>query len=134
MGGYLAKSGSSRTTPSSDIPKHSTDTLGEAGPALLFDRQLSAPLRRDRVEASFTVLFSQAPLRLQPALLFHPMKCRIERAFLAPQEFCRDALHVRRDCIAVHPLVRREGLEDQQGQCALKNVVFRCAHERSTKA
>ena len=77
------RSGSSRTLR---ITKHASDAFCEAGPALLFQCQLLAPLCRERVEARFTVLLRHTPLGLQPALLFHPVKRRVERAFLDAQE------------------------------------------------
>src|SRR5207249_10685677 len=108
------------------------DSLGEPRPALLLARELPASAGGERIESGFAVLLADAPCGPDPARLLHPVERRVERSLFDSQEIGGDALDVRRDGVAVHALLRGQGLEHEQHQRALNDVVSLCAHPRLT--
>src|SRR5690242_14958040 len=112
----------------SDVTKDPTDAFSEARPAIFFDSQLSATLGGERVEARLAVLLGQAPFGFEPALLLHSVQSGVERALFDAQEIAGHPLHVRGDRVPVQPFARGQGLQDEQGQRALQDVVLRSRH------
>jgi hypothetical protein len=56
-------------------------------------------------------------------VLLHAVERGVERAFFDAEELTGDALYVEDDAVAVEGGVLREGLEDEELECALE-VVF----------
>src|SRR5678816_4689117 len=85
--------------------------FGEARPALLLRRQLLLAGGRECVEPRLAILLGHAPIGAKPSVLFHPVERGVQRPFLDAEQVGGCALDVRRDGVAVHATLGRQGLE-----------------------
>ena len=94
-----------------------------------FSRSAFSCLRPDGgqpIEARAAIVFAEAPLGGDPALLLHAMERGIERAFFHAQDIVGNALDVQRDSPAMHGVLL-EAFQDEKRQGSLKGVIFRFA-------
>src|SRR5258706_10881665 len=118
-----------RSLRRSGVAQQPSDAVGQPRPALALELELAAALRRDGVDAGRAVALGQAPPALEQAVLGHAVQRRIERPLLDPEQLVRPALDVLGDGVAVQRAAGREGLEYEEGEGALKDVVLpRTAH------
>lgn len=73
------------------------------------------------VEFRSAIIFRFAPLARNPALMFEPVKRRIERTLLNFQKISGDLLDAQQNAIAVQR-AQRNGFEDQHFQRAAQQV------------
>src|SRR5262245_1444005 len=104
--------------------KDALHAFTQARPTLFFHFELFLARGRDGIEPRLAILLRRSPLGAQPAVLRHAVKCGIQRPFLDAQQLGGHTLDVRRDGVAVHASLRREGLEDEQRERALEDVVL----------
>jgi hypothetical protein len=107
-----------------DITDYACHPLREPTPARFFLRKLLSTLRRERIKPRLAILLGLSPFRPNQAFLFEPVKRRVERALLDPQQVIRNPSNVGGDRVSMHPLARCQRLQDQQYECALENIVF----------
>lgn len=101
--------------------QHVGDGLREARPTLLFGGELFAAGSREVIITGAAIILRNAPLGGDPALLFHTMKRRVERAFFDTKDVIRNPLNVKSNPVAVHGSAR-ERLEDKKSKSPLQDV------------
>src|SRR2546430_1412059 len=119
-----APPGAGRTASDSRVAQHTLDAALQPRPALLLERELLPAGPRDGVEARLAILLGHTPLGPQPAILRHAMQRGIQRSFFDAEKVIRDTLDVCGHGVPVHRSAVSKGLEYQQDQRTLENVVF----------
>src|SRR5688572_143980 len=101
--------------------------LGDDGrhpvPALLLGLELLPPGARERVILSPAIFLGQLPLRLDPALLLHPVKRGIERALVHLESALGELLEFERDSPPVQ-FAAAEHAQNQHVEGALEKLTF----------
>jgi hypothetical protein len=98
-----------------------TDRAGHLLELSDLGRELPAPLRREVIEARAAVVVGLLPLAGHPSLHQHPLKGRVQRAFLDLEHVPRRALDVLGDPVAVQRAAPVEGLEHEHVQRARRD-------------
>jgi hypothetical protein len=81
----------------------------------------------EAIEAGAPIVFAEAPLGGDPALLLHAMERGIERAFFHAEDVIGDALNVQRYSPTVHGLLFK-AFEDKKRQGSLEGIALCADH------
>ena len=78
---------------------------------------------RQRVELRLSPGFAVFPLRIEPAAIFQPVQCGVERTLMDLEKILGDLLEALRDAVAV-PRAERKNLQDEEVQSPLEELRF----------
>jgi hypothetical protein len=90
-------------------------------PLLSFSDETAATLRCKRVVTGTAVVLALTPLATKITIMFEAIERRIERTLLNDELFTRDLLDAEENSIAMK-ISKRDGLEDKEIECPLKEI------------